>query len=48
MLTLLPMLLLAMAGYLIVSRIVLRPGISVGEAIRDSGTLLPRAIGVAI
>lgn len=46
MIVLLPMLLLVITGYLAISRMVLRPQISVAEALRDALRLMPRAIGL--
>lgn len=48
MLWLIPCAALMMLGYLAISRIVLRPGISVGEALNDAMRLLPRALGLAL
>lgn len=48
MFVLVPMLLLVTVGYLAISRMVLRAGISVAEALGDALRLMPRAVGVFV
>lgn len=48
MIALLPMLLLVVTGYLAISRMALRSRITVAEALRDAGRLMPRAIGLML
>jgi len=48
MIALVPMLLLALVGYLSISRMVLRSRISVAEALGDAVRLMPRAIGLSL
>jgi hypothetical protein len=48
MFVLVPILLLVLLGYLAVSRMALRPQISVAEALRDALRLLPRAAGMLL
>lgn len=47
MLGLIPVLILMIAGYIAISRMALRPGLSVGEALGDTWKILPRTIAAA-